>query len=291
VSRARNLVPILAIPFLVAGTCQSVPVADPTTWAGVRVANLSPDLPAIDFCFAAQGGGALIGPQMGVRGEAGGLQYADPARQVGRQALIAAGTWQVRIIAAGAVDCASPIFPDGLISVAEGMSYTVAVTGLATSTSAPHSVYTWADAIVTPANQVLLRFVNAAMASPTAGSPPLDAGTGAPDAFHAVFRDVLFPGPASPSTSIDANGYATLPPSDLVVGMTVSSCLAGSPPGPSTCPISQAWAGPPVTAYYAATMFAVGGTATAPWRILTCIDNAPFPETVPGPLPNFSWCL
>ena len=285
-NRAPILASLLAISLAVSSACTPTPQAGTGSWASVRVANLAPDLAAIDFCFAAQGTGNFLGPQMLAKGETGGLQYANPARQVGWYGLLLTGTWVVRIVPAGAADCAGAIVPDATISLSEGVSYTVAVTGLATSTTAPHSTYTWTDDTLVPSGQVWVRFVNAAMASATSGSAPLDAGTGAPAAFRPLFRNVLFPGPAAPSATVNANGYASLAPGDLAVGTTtVTACLSGVAPGPATCPVSSAWGGPPMPALYAGTLFAVGGTPTAPWRMLTCLDN------VPGPVLNYSWCL
>jgi len=280
---------LLAFPFLAlfATSCSSsdLPIGNQSTWGTVRVANLAPDIPALDFCFALQGTGNWIGPQMKAMGEAGGLVYGNPARQVGKYAGIIATAWDVRIVVANAADCTAPITPDGTMVVGTNGWYTVAVTGLGTSTSAPHSVYTWSDDDVAPAGQVKLRFVNAALASATAPSPPLDGGTGAPTAFRPAFPSVVYPGPAAPSTTVDANGYVTFAPTELVPGTTIfTACLSGMAPGPVTCPITQGYAGPPLPALYVGTTFAVGG-GPSPYRFLTCVDN------VPSQVSNFCTCL
>jgi hypothetical protein len=279
----------LAVPLLAlsAASCSSsdLPYGNQWTWGAVRVANLAPDIPALDFCFALQGTGNWLGPQMKAMGETGGIVYGNPARQVGKYASIVAAPYDVRIVVPNAADCSAPITPDGTMFVGTNGWYTVAVTGLGTSTSAPHSVYTWSDDNVAPPGQTKLRFVNAAMASATAASPPLDGGTGAPAAFRPAFPSVLFPGPAAPSTTVDGNGYVTFAPADLVAGTTVfTACLTGMAPGPVTCPITQTFAGPPLPELYVGTTFAVGG-GPSPYRFLTCVDN------VPSQVTNFCTCL
>jgi hypothetical protein len=282
-------IPVLALSLAACSSGGDLPIGNTQTWASVRVANLAPDIPALDFCFALQGTGNWIGPQMKAMGETGGIAYGNPARQVGKYAGLIATAWDVRIVVPNAADCSAPITPDGAMVVGTNGWYTVAVTGLATSTSAPHAIYTWSDDDVAPPGQVKLRFVNAAMASATAPSPPLDGGTGSPTGlptpFRPVFPSVLFPGPASPSTTVDANGYATFAPADLVPGTTVfTACLSGAAPGPVTCPVTQTYGGPPLPALYVGTTFAVGG-GPSPYRFLTCVDN------VPSQVTNFCTCL
>jgi hypothetical protein len=43
--------------------------------ARVRVAHLSPDAPAVDFCLAAAGSGEFTGPVLAGAGAAAGLSY------------------------------------------------------------------------------------------------------------------------------------------------------------------------------------------------------------------------
>ncbi len=270
-SRAAVVAAVLAL----AAGCQSdIPVGGVTQVGAFRVANLSPDLPAVDFCFRMPVNGIFQGPQMKAFGETGGIVYANPARQVSNYLILVTGSWVLRIVQANAADCTVPLVPDQTVVVVADTFSTVAVTGVAGSADATHAVYTWTNDQSAPAGKASLRFVNAALSSATAAAPPLDGGTGAPGSFQKVFPAVPYPGPAIPSATVDANGYSAMDPADLTPTSTFSACLTGAAPGPLTCPISQAVGGIGLPANYTGTAFAVGGTPTAPPRLLFCLDNS-----------------
>src|SRR5580704_12402257 len=90
------------------------------TQAMVRFAQLSPDAPALDVCLAAHGTGDYRGPLLaqfaedaGLPGDASapGLSFAE----VSAYFAIEPGTYDVRLVAAGATSCAvgGAIAPEG----------------------------------------------------------------------------------------------------------------------------------------------------------------------------------
>jgi hypothetical protein len=274
---------VAASALSLAGCVSEVPSDSSAQYGAFRVANLAPDLPAIDFCTALSGTAGFQGPFMKGMGETNGIQYAVPGSQVAKYGSVQTGQWVVRIVAANASDCQVPLVPDATLSVGSQGWYTVGVTGLAGSSSAPHSQYTYVDAYQAPSGQVMVRFANAAL-SGSEKAPPLDAGTGAPPAFQVAFPAVAYPGTAAPSATVNASGYATVPATSLVAGTALTACISGAAPGPLTCPFATTLGGSGLPALYTATAFAVGGTATAPARFLLCWDN------VPAPSGNFAAC-
>jgi hypothetical protein len=270
-SRAAAVATVLAL----AAGCQSdIPVSGVAQVGAFRLANLSPDLPAVDYCFRMATDGIFQGPQMKAVGVPGGIVYANPARQVSNYLILVTGSWVLRIVQANAADCTVPLVPDQTVVISADSFSTVAVVGVAGSTDAPHATYTWANDQSAPASQAMVRFVNAALSSATAAAPPLDGGTGAPGSFQKIFPAVPYPGPAIPSATVNGNGYAAVDPALLTPTSTFSACIAGAAPGPLTCPISQAVGGIGLPAGYTGTAFAVGGTPTAPARLLFCLDNS-----------------
>ncbi len=163
---------VAAVLTLAAGCQSDIPVSGVTQVGAFRVANLSPDLPAVDYCFRMAANGIFQGPQMKAVGVPGGIVYANPARQVSNYLILVTGSWVLRIVQANAADCTVPLVPDQTLVVNADTFSTVAVVGVAGSADAPHAIYTWANDQAAPANQALLRFVNAALSSATAAAPP-----------------------------------------------------------------------------------------------------------------------
>ena len=73
-------IPLLALSVAACTSGGDLPIGNTQTWARVRVANLAPDIPALDFCFALQGTGNWIGPQMKAMGETGGVAWRQQHR-------------------------------------------------------------------------------------------------------------------------------------------------------------------------------------------------------------------
>jgi hypothetical protein len=154
--------------------------------AQLRVAHLSPDAPAVDVCLAPAGTGRFTGPVLEQAGGAAGLSYGQATRYLS----VAAGAYDVRVVAATAADCASPIVPDtaGATLPEEGV-ITVAAVGLtAPSAGQPgFALVPFVDETQVAAGKAKVRFVHA---SP--GTPPVDVGAGSGEGFAPLFTAVPF---------------------------------------------------------------------------------------------------
>jgi hypothetical protein len=231
---------------------------DPTTAQPVRlrVAHLSPDAPAVDVCLAAAGSGLFTGPVLAQAGAAAGLAYGQATRYLD----VAAGTYDVRIVAAAAVDCTSPIVPDTAgASLPGGRAVTVAATGLAAPAAGQPSfaLVPLVDETQVAAGKAKVRFVHA---SP--GTPPVDVGAGAGASFTPLFTAVPF-------GAVDADrapaGYLE---TDPLSGATISARATGT--------TADALAIPGVTLPAGAivTVFAVGVLGGDPGlAALVCADD------------------
>lgn len=245
--------------FAVAG-CE--PVVDPGSGspetARVRVAHLSPDAPAVDFCIAPAGTGAFIGPVLGGAGDPLGISYGNVTRYLD----VPADQYDVRIVAPGAADCGRALLPDvtGLPSLPPGASATLAATGKLDhdGTGEPFALRPYIDDAAVPAGQAKLRFIHA---SP--GTPPVDVGTGGGALFTPVFPNIAY----GDALARD-NGYITTPPLE---GIEISARVSGT----ASDVLSITPASLPAGAI--ATAFAIGqvGNAAAPLGVLLCLDSNP----------------
>jgi hypothetical protein len=265
------------------GAAEAGDASVPVTVAIVRVANWSPDAPAIDFCLAPHGTGTFRGPILaGIAaaendgGTDGGASLPFPT--VSSYFYMAPGAYDARIVAAGVADCSTGIGADAtsLPPLARDTFVTIALIGSVEAADAGLGLVGFTDDGT--AKSVGLRFINAAP-----GFAQADLGTGTLTAsWKAIFSNVAFgkagASPASPpdgSTPIDSDGYASEKPlslatlsahspgatDDAVVATDVSAAsgsvltfvlIAADPNAPSD---DDASAGP-----------------TA--RLLECVDNA-----------------
>ncbi len=228
-----------------------------TEKARVRVAHLSPDAPAVDFCIAPAGTQAFAGPVLGGAGAPLGISYANVTRYVEVDAI----RYDVRLVAPGAADCGRALVPDvtDLPALPAGASATIAAIGKLDhdGTGEPFAVRAYLDDAAVAAGEAKLRFVHA---SP--GTPPVDVGLGGGALFQPVFPDVAFGG-----TLAAGNGYIATPP---LAGAELSARLAGT----LADVLSITPASLPAGAI--ATAFAIGqvGSEQAPLGVLLCVDNA-----------------
>jgi hypothetical protein len=231
---------------------------DPVTASPVqlRVAHLSPDAPAVDVCLAPAGSGRFTGPVLEQAGATAGLSYA----QVTRYLSVPAGTYDVRVVAATATDCSSPVVPDTSgATLPAGRAITVAATGLAApSTSQPaFALVPLVDDTQVGAGKAKVRFVHA---SP--GTPPVDVGAGSGASFTPIFTAVPYP-------EVDADrapsGYVE---TDPLSGATLSARVAG------TTADALVVEGVTLPAGAIVTVFAVGlAGGEPPLAALVCADD------------------
>jgi hypothetical protein len=231
---------------------------DPEVAAPVelRVAHLSPDAPAVDVCLAPAGSGRFTGPVLEQAGAAGGLSYGQATRYLS----FASGSYDVRVVAANATDCTSPIVPDTSgATLTPGRAITVAATGLAAPASSQpaFALVPLVDDTQVAAGKAKVRFVHA---SP--GTPPVDVGAGSGASFTPIFTAVPFP-------SVDAdrapNGYVE---TDPLAGATLSARAAG------TTEDALVVEGVTLPAGAIVTVFAVGlAGGEPPLAALVCADD------------------
>jgi hypothetical protein len=226
--------------------------------AHVRVAHLSPDAPAVDFCVAEHGSGKFTGPVLAQSGLTIGLSYGNVTGYVA----LPAAQYDVRLVAPGQTSCATPLggladFTD-LPDIPEGASITLAAEGLAAiGSTTPLTIAAYVDATTVAAGMAKLRFIHA---SP--GTPAVDVGTGGGALFQALFTDVAYG-----ATAATDDGYVETAP---LAGVEVSARVHGS--------LSDALSIIPTVlpSGAIATAFAIGqlGSSAEPLRVLLCDDNA-----------------
>jgi len=225
--------------------------------AQLRVAHLSPDAPAVDFCVAEHGTKNFTGPVMATNGAAAGLSYSNVTKYIS----LPAKQYDVRLVAPGSSSCTTPLggLADftNLPALSAGGYFTVAAEGLASlGASTPFTLQAYVDDSSVDVGKAKLRFIHA---SP--GTPAVDVGTGGGALFQALFKDVSY-GAASGSN----NGYVTTPP---IPGVEISARAFGT----TTDALSINPAVLPANAI--ATAFAIGelNSTTTPLRVLLCVDN------------------
>lgn len=225
--------------------------------AQVRIAHLSPDAPAVDFCLLPEGAPA-VGPVLQSVGANAGLSYPNVTGYLP----VPAGTYGVRLLAANSLTCDDalgiPDFPG--VTVDENTNYTVAATGMASpvGNDAPFGLKVYIDSLEVPAGQVSVRFIHL---SPD--TPNVDVGLGSGDSFSPLFSNVSY-------GSVGGDYLQTAPLS----GVTLSARATGSFSDALVLPGVDVPAGAVVTA------FAIGNLDGSPaaLRALVCVDNAAVPS-------------
>lgn len=222
----------------------------------LRIAHLSPDAPAVDVCLAPAGSGRFTGPVLEQAGRAEGLTYA----QVTGYLKVAAGSYDVRVVAATALDCSAAIVPDTSgATLPAGAAVTVAATGLVVPAEGQpgFALVPLVDDTQVGPGKAKLRFVHA---SP--GTPPVDVGVGSGASFTPIFTAVPF-------GEVDADrapaGYLE---TDPLSNVTVSARATGSTADALVVPGVTLPAGAVVT------VFAVGLLGgEPPLAALVCADD------------------
>src|SRR5215203_2380463 len=95
--------------------------------ARVRVAHLSPDAPAVDFCVAPAGTQEFIGPVLASVGALNGISYSKVTKYLELEPI----QYDVRLVNVGASDCSRGLGPDttDLPALPGGGAVTIAATG------------------------------------------------------------------------------------------------------------------------------------------------------------------
>jgi hypothetical protein len=281
----------------------------PSLTTHVRFALWSPDTPGVDFCVAPRAGPPVLDASLFETDADAGSDWIGPL--IGQQATLAdgginavfesgvlsglafpqtsayfelpAGGYDVRVVASGSSDCASPLLgndADGFPSFVAGGFATVAVVGdyVQAGTDPVIRVVSFRDDTTSAPGDVALRFIAAVPSAPS-----LDFALGAvgsPD-FRELFAGVGFAtaGAASESDAgkVDSNGYLTRAPLDdaTLTALSVGGIDTGGPL--AVAPDVTVMAGS------VATVIAVGGKSGGlpplPELVL-CYDTAPAVESV-----------
>lgn len=225
--------------------------------ASVRVAHLSPDAPAVDFCVTADGV-TFVGPVMKSLGDSDGLAFSEVTQYLP----LPVATYTARLVAPDAADCSVALagLPDvtGLALAADG-AYTVAAIGMLAPSDGeqPFAVTAFGDDAEVATGKAKLRFIHA---SPD--TPNVDVGVGAGDQFTPVFSDVAF------SEAGDVGGESYLE-TDPLADVTVSARATGTTADALVIPSVSLPEGAIATA------FAIGklNGDPSPLKVLLCVDN------------------
>ena len=244
---------ITTVLFACAAGCSSVE-SPATGTAHIRVAHVSPDAPAVDFCVAPHGSAQFTGPILTQNGHLTGLAFGNVTKYFD----LASDQYDVRLVAPGAANCDTalgglPDFTDLPVLPPE-TSATIAAEGLvAFGSTTPFALKPYIDDTTVDTAKAKLRFIHA---SP--GTPPVDVGLGGGALFTGVFTDIAY-GNAAATT----NGYIT---TDPISGVEISARAHGT--------IVDALAIKPaeLPAGAIATAIAIGTPDLL--RVLLCVDNA-----------------
>jgi hypothetical protein len=229
--------------------------------AQVRVAHLSPDAPAVDFCLLPAGAPA-VGPVLQSVGVNAGLSYPNVTGYLP----VAAGTYGVRLLAADALSCDDSLgIPDFTgITVSENTNYTVAATGMVSpaGNDAAFDLKAYVDNLDVPADKISVRFVHL---SPD--TPNVDVGLGSGPDFSPLFSNVSY----GLVGQVAGGDYLQTDPLSAV---TLSARATGSFSDALVLPGVSVPPGAVVTA------FAIGNLDATPaaLRALVCVDNAAAPS-------------
>jgi hypothetical protein len=244
-------------------------------YAFLRVANWSPDAPAVDICLKAHGGSTFVGPLVaavadgGTIGEAGASGLTFPL--VSSYLPLSPGAYDVRVVAAGSTACTAPVLPDvtTLPTLSIGTGTTVALVGeTLPAGSDPGLKVVWFSDEIVGTGPLRVRCINADPAIPLVdfGYGTLMVGN-----YNSIFPAVPF-GQASAAIEQDAmasnadqNGYVAIQP-------FVHAVISAHPTGAThdavtTSPISSLPGNE-------MTFVIVAGTSPLVPAIVQCVDNA-----------------
>jgi hypothetical protein len=233
---------------------------------GFRLAGVSFDPGAYDFCYEAVGASSFTGPVFQGFGISGGLTY----EQVSEYVQVPQLQVTFRIVAAGSSDCSTPLNGIADLPISATTAGSLTTVGLfidPTGVNGPSLAPFTDEATAKRSN---LRGINA--------SPGPNNGTGTGTTFDIVAvssigqQDFLpgipYGGVSPPSTTVDTNGYtehnafsgATLEVQD---SSSLSTLLTVTPFDTTTGDV------------YSLFIVGISGDGTHPMQMLICDDTAP----------------
>ncbi|MEI6224949.1 MAG: DUF4397 domain-containing protein [Deltaproteobacteria bacterium] len=223
----RKIALIAVVAF--AAACGS---SSPTPTGYLRVANLSPEVAAIDFCVAPTGG-TYSSPVMANAGETTGLKYdvgvavgAAGLKQMSKYFGYGPGTYDIKIMSkAAGGSCANPLATLTGIVLADGGHKTIGFVGTSSAGSdAPLAAVAFTDEVSATSTTVAIRFVNGTL-TPTGVATPAfmkgiawNVGISLTGGSAPLLTNIIYPSVAQSGTLVDANGYAIIPTGTLPTG-------------------------------------------------------------------------
>lgn len=258
----------------------------------LRVANLTTDQGALDFCVAPAGGTFGSPVMAGVPSNLGaaGLTSATVADEglfsVSRYFAYNAGTYDVAVYQKGLVgaSCTNALFTATNVSLGSGEYKLLAVVGKTGAVGGAPALVTFTDEAAPSANNVVIRFVNAGLATLDGANffplPAIDVGvTTASAGYQAIFTNVAYPGKAAQTGAVDANGYAVVPAASFAGQVDLTVCPTGKTPAtvvpPAICKSTTVKAGQ-ITGGVVASAYVIGVAGFDP-NALLCGDNTTLP--------------
>jgi hypothetical protein len=254
--------------------------AAPAPVAFLRFANWSPDAPAVDFCIATHPGGSFMGPLAQAAADGGATATTSNGDVVsllsfpllGAYVAVPPGTYDVRVVVAGAGSCGAGIGHDSTLPALAAATFsTAALVGeeLPSGGDPGLEVVAFRDDF-TPTGTIGLRFIQAAPAVVQA-----DLGTGRVSVlnFKPLFQNVAFGTastvaalPAASTNVVDTNGYEGV---SAFSNATLSAHVTGATVDTVSTTGMNAAAGSVVT------IALIGKTSSGGAAgLLECVDNA-----------------
>jgi len=189
--------------------------ASSTATALVRVVNLVSDAPALDVCLREHSVDPSapfgVGPLLASSGLTAGLAYPQASAHVA----VPPGTYDLRVVAAHATDCATPLagIPDRANAGTFEPGHYASLVAVGSLAKSFWAVDVLSDEPAPTPGRAKLRFVHDTMAAPA-----LDVGMGGGGAFVPLFTGVSF---RSAGTG-DANGFVDVAPSSSTLVLRVA---------------------------------------------------------------------
>jgi len=239
--------------------CTALPADAPKKKANVRVAHLSPDAPAVDFCIQPEGG-AWVGPVLESVGAADGLPYPNITKYLELDET----TYTARLIDPKDTTCDKSLagLPDiPGIKVTGGEFYTLAAIGeLAAAATNKFQVKAFVDDGVTVDGKIKVRFVHT-----SADAPNVDVGLGKGANFTKIWSNVAYPleGLVGGKSYVETDPISGGAISVRVANMS-ADVLTVEPVNIPAKSIVTAWAIGKLS----------GMPASAPLKALVCVDTA-----------------
>jgi hypothetical protein len=177
----------------------------------IRVVHASTDAPAVDVCVKPSGG-AAVGPVLNSLGRQSGLAYGEATQYVE----LAAGSYELLVVAAGAADCTSPVVSLPAVELPEQSRVTAIAWGSLNATPRDFDVRLFLDDGAVSAGKTKLRVVHASL-----NTPNVDVGVGAGVMTTPLFSNLLTGSiptlsnrlrPTGAPDAVNANGFIELDP-------------------------------------------------------------------------------